>query len=278
MSDRFQTLLILSTGRTGTKFLAKTLQMLIPQAAVYHEGGEKSRLINILSHAQLANIVPDSLPKLSWRTAILPALEQAQQEKSFYIDANNHLYIFGILNRNLYPSLKIIHIVRDPRDYIRSHISWSRSRVKSFIANYLTPFWQPSGWLMEDMSMADWFSLNRLEKYAWIWTFKNGYIQQLESSETPYLRVRFEDLFYSEDPGSVLSSMLAFIDVEVSKDLNKYFASTINASRGNIQSWPGWSADTCRKIQSICGELMDMYGYGGEPEWIHKFSSGENTF
>lgn len=275
MNDGFQSLLILSTGRTGTKFLAKTLQKILPQALVFHEGGERSRLINIFSHAQLLDFVPDFLPRFLWRKAILPALQQAQEKASLYIDANNHLYIFGIRNRDLYPSLKIIHIVRDPRDYIRSHINWSRSRVKSFIANYLTPFWQPSGYLMGDLSMWEWFKLNRLEKYAWIWMFKNRYIQQLESSDTPYLRVRFEDLFFSQDPGSILSAMLAFVDVRVSGDLNKHFASTINVSKANINSWPTWPVETCRKIHSICGDLMGSYGYGSEPDWIQKCSHGE---
>ena len=175
----------------------------------------------------------------------------------------------------MYPSLKIIHIVRDPRDYIRSHINWSRSRVKSFIANYLTPFWQPVGYLLSDMSWADWFNLNRKEKYAWIWLFKNRYIQQIEVSETPYLRVRFEDLFNSENPGSVLSSILDFIDVRVTEDLNQYFDNTINASKVNIQSWPTWNRQTCRKIHSICGEMMGLYGYGSEPDWIQQCSLGE---
>ncbi len=274
MNNVFQSILILSTGRTGTKFLAKTLQILLPQAAVFHEGGEKSRLVNILSHAQLVGIIPEKLPFYAWKMAILPGLRQAQEKKSIYIDANNHLYVFAIMNKDLYPSLKIIHIVRDPRDYIRSHINWSRSRLKSFIANYLTPFWQPSGFLMGDMSLSNWRDLSRLEKYAWIWVFKNRYIQQLETVNTPYLRVRFEDLFHSNDPGSVLNTMLSFIDVKIEGDLNLYFNKTINASKVNIQSWPTWNAEICKKINIICGELMELYGYGSEPDWIQKCSIG----
>ena len=50
MNKPFQSILFLSTGRTGTKFLASILRDTIPDADVFHEADECSRLINILSH------------------------------------------------------------------------------------------------------------------------------------------------------------------------------------------------------------------------------------
>jgi len=275
MSKEFKSLLILSTGRTGTKFLAKTLQVILPHADVFHEGGERSRLINILSHAHLAGFFPRQGPVLAWRMAIQPALTRAQQNTTIYIDANNHLYVFGTGNPGLYPNLKIIHIVRDPRDYIRSHINWSKSRLKSFIANYLVPFWQPSGFLLGEYSWADWSGLNRLERYAWIWSYKNRLIQQMEMSQVPYLRIKFEDLFGGKDPGSTLADMLDFIGFNAPGDLNDYFARTINASKQHIPTWPEWTGSTCQRINAICGELMRSYGYGSEPEWQRKCSQSD---
>lgn len=279
MNKSFQSILFLSTGRTGTKFLASILRDTVPDADVFHEAGERSRLINILSHANLSGVTPAALTIKTWQRSISDQLKQSRESSNYYIDANNHIYILAVNHPDLYSGLKVIHIVRDPRTYIRSHLNWSHSRIKSFLANYLTPFWQPSGFLEGDMGLGEWLRLSKLERFAWVWNFKNKYINQLEGTPTPYLWVRFEDLFSVSDPGSTYQEILDFIGLKDNKPAEGYFQKSINASKNvRVPEWTQWPAPLCSKIDQLCREGMEKFGYGKEPAWLDLISQdGANS-
>jgi hypothetical protein len=278
MDKEFQSVLIISTGRTGTKFLAALLDEIIPDADVFHEAGERSRLINILSNAYLAGLIPQSIPLWAWKRAISAQLQKTKSEKSYYIDSNNHLYVPAVCWPALYPNLRIIHIVRDPRTYIRSHLNWSRGRLRSFIANYLTPFWQPNAYMLGEMSYIQWLRLSKYERFSWIWNYKNQFIAQVEDSKTPYLCLRFEDLFESENPDKAFKQLLKFIGVQEHDDVIGSIGAPINTSKKNIPAWTKWSDELCRSILVLCGSSMNRYGYGVESEWISKvISNGDES-
>jgi len=273
MDKEFQSVLIISTGRTGTKFLAAMLDEIIPDADVFHEAGERSRLINILSNAYLAKLIPQLFPLRAWKRAISAQLQKTKSEKNYYIDSNNHLYVPAVCWPALYPNLRVIHIVRDPRTYIRSHLNWSRSRLRSFIANYLIPFWQPNGYLLGEMSFIQWLRLSKFERFSWIWDYKNRFIAQIEDSKIPYLCLHFEDLFESENPDKAFNHLLKFIGVSELDDVIGSIGTPINPSKKSIPAWTKWSDEICRSILVLCGSGMDRYGYGVESEWISKVKS-----
>lgn len=278
MTKSFQSILFLSTGRTGTKFLASILRDTVPNADVYHEAGERSRLINILSHANLAGATPFSFTVKAWESAIEKPLKVSQDSRDFYIDANNHIYYLVVNKPDLYPALKVIHIVRDPRTYIRSHLNWSHSRGKSFLANYLTPFWQPTAYMVGEMKIKDWMRFSKLERFAWVWNFKNLFINRLEESAVPYLSVRFEDLFSAEGAVSTFQRITEFIGLKDVVPNAGYFQKSINASKNaHLPEWIQWSPQMCNKVDRICRAGMKKYGYGTEPEWIDRISQSGET-
>ncbi|MCK5342933.1 MAG: sulfotransferase, partial [Candidatus Heimdallarchaeota archaeon] len=215
--------------------------------------------------------LPESFLLAAWKQAIYQPLRKTQIQNRKYIDSNNHLYAIAVLWPELYPNLKIIHIVRDPRTYIRSHLNWSRGRFKSFIANYLTPFWQPTAYLLKDMRLSEWIKLSKIERFAWIWNYKNNLIAQISKSQTPYLCIRFEDLFENPHPQEIFNHMLDFIDLPECDQVEKYFQTSINASKKRkIPSWKQWPDELCRSILRLCSEGMELFGYGTEPVWIMK--------
>lgn len=274
MNKSFQSILFLSTGRTGTKFLASILRDTIPDADVFHEAGERSRVINILSHMNLAGITPQAYTVSAWKGVVLESLNKSRASRNFYIDANNHIYMLVRNHPELYPGLKVVHLVRDPRTYIRSHLNWSNSRFKSFLANYLIPFWQPSAVMTGEMSLGEWLRLSKLERFAWIWNFKNQYINQLEGSSTPYLWVRFEDLFSETQPGLTFRMILDFIGLEKNQPMDGFFSKTINASKNKrVPEWNQWPEPLCQKIDQLCRSGMEKFGYGNEPDWNKKLGT-----
>ncbi len=270
-----QPILIVSTGRTGTIFLARLFADLYPVdpasgrplSTSYHERGN-SRPIQILTNLHFSHLFPKSGLKAAWK--ILKGKEIETCEAKFHIDANNFLYGLATLAPELYPNLKVLHIMRDPRDYVTSQLNFSHQKRTSFIGNYLVPFWQPNPFLVGEFPISKIFGYNHFKKYCWVWDFKNRVMAKLENSTTPYLRVRFEDLF-AADYEKVFASITDFFGLPRATNLDGRFDEPANTSKPTFfPEWRDWTPQQAAQLQSLCGEQMDKYGYGGEPEWLEK--------
>lgn len=263
-----QPIQIVSTGRTGTVFFSQLFNDLYPEVAAYHERG-CSRPMQILTNAHYAGLLPKRGVTFAWKS--LKESEILNCEKTFHLDANCFLYGLNTIAPELITDVKVIHIVRDPRTYVTSHLNFARFRTTSFIANYLTPFWQPSPFLTREISWKKYFSLSRLERYAWIWNFKNAQMDLLEETSIPYLRVRFEDVFYSENPEATFAKMTNFIGLPRKENIkDRFFHSVNKAPKKHFFEWQTWSAEQAVSLDMICGERMKKYGYGSESTWLEK--------
>jgi hypothetical protein len=265
--------LVLSTGRTGTMFLADFLRAKIANAEVYHET-PYSRLFAVLTNAHFAGVLGRQTLHTLWRH--LKGRELLGCGADYFVDSNNHLYGLAVIAPELYPRLKVIHVVRDPRTYVPSHLNWTRHRAKSFIANYLVPFWQPNPWLVGQMSLLQWLRLSKFESFCWIWSFKNCLVGSLQGSGVPYLRVSFESLFDSDEPGATIDRVLDFIGLPPIGATLQDFQQPVNPARHrSFPTWEKWSPLLCARLQELCGELMAEYGYGLEHEWNERVVDGQ---
>lgn len=265
-----QPILIISTGRTGTIFLARLFADLYPNVASYHERGN-SRPIQILTNLHFSHLFPKSGVKAAWK--FFKGKEILECEKEFHIDANNFLYGLAALAPELYPNLKVLHIVRDPRTYVTSQLNFSRQKRTSFIGNYLVPFWQPSPFFVGELPIAQSFNFSRFQKYCWVWDFKNRVMAQLENSPTPYLCIRFEDLF-GKQPEIEFRKITNFFGLPTIKNIRERFREPANTSKPNFfPEWQEWSPQQANQLKSLCGKQMEKHGYGSEPEWLKKVHS-----
>ena len=266
-----QPILILSTGRTGTIFLARLFSDLYPSSvASYHERGQ-SRPIQILTNLHFSHLFPKSGLKAAWK--LLKGNEIESCEKDFHIDANNFLYGLASLAPELYPNLKVLHIVRDPRDYVTSQLNFSRQKKTSFIGNYLVPFWQPNPFLVGELPIAKALGFTRFQKYCWVWDFKNRIMSRLANTNTPYLCVRFEDLF-SKETEVVFEKITSFLGLPPIKNIHERFREPANTSQPTFfPEWHQWSNKQSGQLQVLCGTQMQKYGYGTEPEWMEKIQT-----
>jgi len=265
-------ILIISTGRTGTIFFSRLFKDLYPQVASYHERGV-SRPIQILTNLYFAHLVPKGAINAAWR--LWKGSEIKNCEKPFHLDANCFLYGLAALSPDLYPGLRVIHIVRDPRSYVTSHLNFSRQKGTSFVANHLIPFWQPNPFLIGEVAFREalWFS--RFERYCWIWDFKNRIMASLEGTQTPYLRLRFEDIFNAPQPEQVFARMTDFIGLPRFAGIRERFQDPANAAAKTVfPEWQHWNPAQCARLQALCGERMRLFGYGGEPDWKTKLIEG----
>jgi len=262
--------LIVSTGRTGTRFLAEHLQVNYPQAEAHHIT-ERSTLLNVLSNVQLSGLMSENQLLGLWK--LLKGSRFARTQKSVFVDSNNHLFAFARLASRIYPNVRIVHVVRDPRSYVRSHLNWATQRFKSRIANTFVPFWQPNGWLIGEVSAIDWIAMSKFEKFCWVWHYKNRLLAGMQVSATPYLQVRFEDFTSANDHQHHLNRILEFIGLEPT-GLNTATTKPINETKsGGFPQWPLWTAAQCQHLERWCGEQMREYGYGAEPEWLERLAT-----
>ncbi len=264
-----QPVIIISTGRTGTNFLSKLFNEFYSDCVdAYHERGA-SRPMQILTNFYFSRLLPKSFLRRAWD--VLKGWEVAECRKDFHIDSNCFLYGFVPTFPDLYPNLKVIHIVRDPRTYVASHLNYAREDAGSFIANYLVPFWQPSPFLTREMPLTKIGKLSRMERYAWIWRFKNQHMASLENSSALYLRIKFEDLFHSSNPETAMDAILDFIGLPHISGMSDRFQRAENqASRKKFTEWQNWNQQQCAVLDAICGEHMQHYGYGMESEWMQQ--------
>jgi len=264
-----QPILIISTGRTGTIFFSRLFADLYPTlAASYHERGN-SRPMQILTNLHFSHLLPKSGLKAAWKLFKNGEVEAC--EKQFHIDANCFLYGVAPLAPELYPNLKVLHIVRDPRSYVTSHLNFSRQKGTSYVANYFVPFWQPNPFLVGELPLSKAFGFTRFEKYCWIWNFKNRVMEGLENSATPYLRVRFEDLFNTGNPEEAFGNITDFLGLPRVTGIRDKFREPANtSSKADFPEWREWTPQQAAQLDSFCGERMSRYGYGGEVEWDEK--------
>jgi len=271
--ENTQPILIISTGRTGTIFFSRLFADLYPTlAASYHERGN-SRPLQILTNLHFSHILPKSGLKAAWKLFKSGEIESC--ERQFHIDANCFLYGIASLAPELYPNLKVLHIVRDPRTYVTSHLNFSRQKGTSFIANYFVPFWQPNPFLIGELPLKRAIGFTRFEKYCWIWNFKNRVMEGLEISITPYLRVRFEDLFNTGNPEEVFGKVTDFLGLPRVSDISERFLQPANTSaKTDFPEWREWTPQQAAHLDSFCGERMNKYGYNSDPEWLAKVKQG----
>jgi len=63
--------------------------------------------------------------------------------------------------------------------------------------------------------------------------------------------------------------MLKFIGLPETSIENDPFSHPQNVTvGGRLPDWHSWDRASCAQLQFHCGELMPMYGYGNEPDWI----------
>ena len=161
--------------------------------------------------------------------------------------------------------------MRDPRTYVTSQLNFSRQKRTSFIANYLVPFWQPNPFIIGELPLNKALGFTRFEKYCWIWSFKNRIMEHLEKSTTPYLRIRFEDLFNTNNPEESFGKITDFIGLPRATGIRDRFREPANtSSKTDFPEWPEWTSRQAAQLQSLCSERMSKYGYGGEKEWEKK--------
>jgi hypothetical protein len=253
---------IISTGRTGTKFLARFLNQF---REVY------------ATHEPYPDFLPMAIDYARGRVAEDVAVERmmrlrralrrhtARRGARIYVESNNRLFSLIAPLRRAFGRIKVVHIVRDGRDYVRSGMSrvWytDRDRAPRLRASYFP----------EDPCFADWDRMSRFEKICWRWQKKDGFIQAGLDALEDYISLKFEDIF--KDPEHAgMRRMLDYIGLPAEaaeRGLARMMDRKVNSTRSHaIAKWTEWDSGLIDSFERIAGAHMRRcydYDWQGNP-------------
>lgn len=257
---------MLSTGRAGTSFLHRAFDRLDLGVTLSHQS-RGSRRLNIAG-----NLLYDCKNGPDYMRVLFRLLKGTQVPSST-TDPLLSIPIAIFLNKkSVYSKFphKIIHLVRDPRDFVASFMNWRRQRLRRMFLHHVVPFWQPSPFLFPGHSAFSRLGMSKFGHYCWIWNFKNSFFRHQFENGPAYFLLRSEDLFSPDKGEEAFERLLTFIGcshgIDSFEDLS---ASQVNASKlKGFPKWQRWSQTQARTLHKHCGALMVHYGYGNEPFWL----------
>lgn len=237
---------MLSSGRTGTKFLSNLLNKDI-NAVVLHEPIRLDAKFNPLS---INN------PELASKY-----IKEFRKKYIYFLLHNQKFNIYGEINprlRYLYPGLQsnfsanFFHLVRNGKDVVRSLMSRSHYKTPGhtsfkFKPKKISPYYDK------------WKYMDRFEKICWYWMHANKYLRK-NIGRNP---IKFEYLISNYN--YLKEKLLNTTGIKISK--KTYMELIENPEKKNqtqnhiFPSWENWSQNYKKKFISICGEEMSALNY-----------------
>jgi hypothetical protein len=250
-----QPVFIISTGRTGTTFLAETLRRLEANAA--HEPGP--RWLRLLSNAFVAGAISHD------RTIEL--LKRARPpEATFDVEASCLIYGLTTPILEAKPDAHVVHLIRDPRTYVRSAMNWGVHRPGGRPLN-LIPYRRLAPSHLEGRTpttLIDWARSGQFARVCWTWQAMNRIMRDDGADQDRFTTIRMEDVFDSEIgyAGFVEILELAGLATPSSAQLGRILSESINAApRQSFPHWEQWNETQLHLLVAECGDLADEYDY-----------------
>jgi hypothetical protein len=265
--DEIAVSLIVSPGRTGTKYLSDLVNRLSvnimsvhePNTALHDEG---------LSHVQASKsdkrIVKSILEK---RVGVRSQLKKQNLFK--YLESNPQWIYLLPLAQHVFPDVKIILIQRNLVDGVRSTYSkFNVGNNNAFVFEEHETRRRVTPMDIQGHPLADcWKDMNRFTRICWMWSYHSDLLYSASQSLQNVHLVRYEELFDKEE----VSTLKSLITELLSDDEEQPSDNRINdllRVRANVnpkyllpKDFDDWSSDQKSTFKSICSESMIRLGY-----------------
>ncbi len=259
-SDR---LIVLSTGRAGTNYLQRLLGRADGAPDVPHQQ----------AGARLLNVVGTAAFQLGQPAFAERALRAVRGPGRFASTADPLLTMALLQTLPADASATILHLVRDPRDFVRSFLSWKRQSLKRTVLHHAVPLWQPNPFLAGDAGFAESVRMTKFERFAWVWAYKNQAIIDRFGDCPGYHRFRLEDLTDAERGPAETGRLLAALGLEQDTLAQPEARARVNKSRALFPAWRDWTPRQAAVLDRRAGPLMERLGYGVEAQWLDLLAS-----
>ncbi|PWB71729.1 MAG: hypothetical protein C3F07_13290 [Anaerolineales bacterium] len=290
------TIIVTSIGRTGTEFFAKFFADIIPDCTSLHEPdivqfvGVESRIRQFIQQIRQAGawrvlfLKPFgkwSLVKLS-DARFLGVMDYAHAVKklytqraafiqsmpgSVYVESNIGYYGLSDIASSVFQNQRIIYIVRDGRDWVRSSMNWGEIYGKRGLRKIFSHIWPIAKDLPDDPLAEKWDTLSRFEKLCWVWARLNEFALNALDQNPNARMFKFEEIFSGEERYQYLDGLLRFTAALPSINTMELGRTTgwlerrIHQSSAEFPGWEDWSYQQKSQFKDTCGTLMERLGY-----------------
>lgn len=260
MYDTYSPLFILSTGRSGSKFVAGLMDM-APGAASFHE--PRPTLQYFSNYAFYNQDQGDTLSRIIESARMELLLETVIQDK-VYIESNQCLTFFAPFLKTIFKGAKFVHIIRHPGTFTHS------AARKGWHKN--DSIWESGRVRHHDDGF--WNSLDHIGKLSWVWDATNRYIEDFKKTLPPddSLTCKIEDL--TSDP-RLAADLFTFAGLEPPQqgEIVTFQSQRINEFRIGPNEPPNmkkdkhfppyeqWPAQDKKRLAVHAGQLAGIYDY-----------------
>jgi len=262
---------IVSTGRTGTQKLAHVMSALCRGVDARHEpspdmfdlGTDYVRgriaLERALVHFRIS------------RDYVCREIHRVGCD--YYIESNNNVSLIIPVIRRFFGRCRIIHVVRDGRDFVRSAYSKvvpsvSRPGAEVLLLSDADPRKRLQAPDFEHDPYRDrWSQMSRFERLCWLWMKLDSMICQEIADDPLAMTVKFEDIFDEASDYKGLWSILDFLGlasrmtVPAERVAQLMSEKTNRTARYLISPWQQWPDEMMFQFSQIAGEHMAHHGY-----------------
>jgi hypothetical protein len=289
-------ILITSLGRTGTEFFARLFAHILPDSTSLHEpdifqnAGIDDKYGHFLGQVRragpwrmliLKTLGKWTLVKLS-DERFLKQVNQIQatralsnQRKGFiasmpgpvYVEANIGYYGLLDITPLVFRDHRAIYIVRDGREWVRSHMNWGEFYGKHGLRKLISHNWPSASDIPGDPSAMAWGAFSRFERLCWAWSKLNEYALETISSNPNARLFHFEEIFFGEQRYQVLDDLVSFAtSLPGLAPANRgstqgWLEKRTHQSTAGFPAWEDWTENQKSEFRHLCGPLMERLGY-----------------
>ena len=252
--DRHRCVFVLSTGRTGTNTLAALLG-LVDNVFAYHEPKPLLYGLSNLSY-RYSDIRSREILKESFLIARSDILNYSLNCGRGYVETSPQVTFLAPVILELIPGVRFIHLVRDPRDVVRSGMRRHWYAGNPYDKTRIRP--------TED-SEADrlWNNYSPFQKNLWLWTETNRWILDFTGGLADrVILVHSENVFNADD--SVMEQLYDFVGASLpsKRRIKRILAKRLNAQKeGTFPKYSDWPDTMHHEAFAVAGEIAARLGY-----------------
>jgi len=247
---------VLSTGRAGTQTLAAFFG-LADNVFAYHEPAPTLYALSRLAYERGRDPVLHELIKEVFLQARNPIMSHSLRCGKGYIETSPQATFLGPVIADAIPGVRFIHLVRDPRDVVRSAMRRKWYSGHPGDKTRIVPLRGSEG-------ARQWASYSTFRKNLWLWQETNAWITRLCAGMPPgrMLLVRAEDIF--EAKAETTAELMNFVGAASpsAQEVARTLGMRRNAQTTGVFPEPSlWPEKMCRDVAEIAGPMARALGY-----------------
>ncbi len=262
---------IVSTGRTGTQFLAKFFNDAFDRVFGFHEPVDHSS--DLAASYFRGEITAQEAERRFRRERDSMCAEVHRTGSDFYVESNQYL-AFGIpIIQRVFPDAMIVHVVRDGRDVVRSGMDFKvigrdKSGKTALFMSDDDPIRRVQASDFPDSPHHDcWDRMSRFERLSWFWAMKDRQICAALAGNERAITVKFEDIFDKQREYPGMWEIIRFLGLEDRMRVPLSSFGAMMSRRANetkqqlFPKWPEWTPERRHQFTTIAGAHNETYGY-----------------